>query len=325
MKILYGYRDLQKELRDPIVAIGVFDGIHIGHMRVINRVLSFRSPARDRAIVTFDPHPQEVLCSGRRPPRIMSLEHRLSIFEKMKLDAVIILRFTPFIAQMSPEEFVKRVLGGIGTRTVYVGNNFYFGRGRRGNVNVFRKIGRAHGIDIKTVQPVKKKGKIVSSTWLRGLISKGKIDRARELLRRPVSVLGTVVRGDRRGSGFGVPTANIDPHHEVVPPPGVYAVKVDTGTGLFDGVLNIGFRPTFYGRKLRKRKEPWIEVHIINFRGNIYGHLLEIFFIKRLRREKKFRNEKALKLQIEADLRHTREVLEGNRAVRKIGKYRTRS
>ncbi len=324
MKILYGYRDLQKELRDPIVAIGVFDGIHIGHMRVINKVLSFRSPARDKAIVTFDPHPLAIIRPGKHPPRIMSLEHRLSIFEKMKLDAVIILRFTPFIAQMSPEEFVKRVLGGIGTRTVYVGNNFYFGRGRRGDVNVFRKIGRAQGIDIKTVQPVKKKGKIVSSTWLRGLISKGKIDRARELLRRPVSVFGTVVKGDKRGSGFGVPTANIDPHHEVVPPPGVYAVKVDTGTGLFDGVLNIGFKPTFYGRKLRKRKEPWIEVHIINFRGNIYGHLLEIFFIKRLRQEKKFRNEKALKLQIEADLRQTREVLEGNRAVRKIGKYRTR-
>lgn len=322
MKILYGYRDLNKKLKDPIAAIGIFDGIHIGHKRVIKRVLNLREPGRDKIVVTFDPHPLTVLRPKKNPPRIMSLEHRLHIFEKMGLDATVIIRFTDFIASMSPEEFIRRVLCGIGARTVYVGANFHFGRGKSGNVGTFKDLGAKCGIDVHVVPPVKKEGKIASSTWLRKLISSGDIARAEKILRRPVSVLGTVVSGDRRGSALGVPTANIDPHQEVIPPPGVYAVKVDIDGKLFDGVLNVGFKPTFYGRKLKKRKEPHIEAHVVDFKGELYGKHLEIFFLKQLRREKKFKNEDALKSQIKKDLLKADQFLACKRNLWKIKRYK---
>ena len=322
MKILYGYRNLKVKLRDPIVAIGIFDGIHIGHKRVIKKILNLREPARDKVVVTFDPHPRTVLQPGKASPRIMSLEHRLHIFRKMGLDAAVVIQFTDFIAGMTPEEFTERVLKGIGATKVYVGSNFHFGRGKSGNVETFKRTGKHCGIDIRTVKAVRKRGRVVSSTWLRRLISAGDIEKAEKLLRRPVSVLGTVVGGDRRGKTFGIPTANIDPHQEVIPPPGVYAVKVDVDGQLFDGVLNIGFRPTFYGRKLKRREEPQIEVHIIGFERDLYGQSVEIFFIKKLRREKRFRSAEALRQQINKDAGRAKKVLAGKSAIYKIRKYK---
>ncbi len=322
MKILYGYRNLSEKLRDPIVAIGIFDGIHIGHKRVIKKILNLQEPGRDKVVVTFDPHPRTVLRPQKTSPRIMSLEHRLYILRKMGLDAAVIIRFTDFVAAMTPEDFIRRVLGGIGARKVYVGSNFHFGRGKSGNVETFERIGRDCGIDVRTVKAVKKRGRVISSTWLRKLISSGKIEKAEKLLRRPVSVLGTVVGGDSRGKGLGVPTANIDPHQEVIPPPGVYAVKVDIDGQLFDGILNIGFKPTFYGRRLKKRREPQIEAHVIGFKGDLYGRSVEIFFIKRLRHEKRFRNEEMLKKQIRRDAEHAKKILASKKVLHKIRKYK---
>jgi riboflavin kinase/FMN adenylyltransferase len=322
MQILYGYRNLEKKLKDPIIAIGIFDGIHLGHKRVIKKLLSFREPAREKVVVTFDPHPQTILRPGKRPPRIMSLDHRLFILGKMGLDAVIVIRFTDSVAMMSPEEFVKKVIKSIGARKVYVGNNFHFGKGKSGNVEKFKEIGRECGIDVQIVQPVKKGGKVVSSTWLRKLIKEGKIARAEQLLRRPVSVLGTVVKGDELGKTLGNPTANIDPHQEVIPPSGVYAVKVDISGKLYDGVLNRGFKPTFYGTKLKKRKEPRIEVHVIGYEGDLYGQNIEIFFIKRLRKEKHFKTREALIRQIKRDILKAKDVLSSKKILWKIKRYK---
>jgi len=143
------------------------------------------------------------------------------------------------------------------------------------------------------------------------------------LLRRPVSVRGTVVTGDRRGTVLGVPTANIDPHHEVIPPAGVYAVKVDAEGKFYDGVLNVGFRPTFYGRKTKhQRKEPQIEAHLIDFKGDLYGRDIEIFFIKKLRREKKFKNDEKLSIQIEEDIKLAKKILASKKVLWKIKRYK---
>ena len=150
----------------------------------------------------------------------------------------------------------------------------------------------------------------------------GKIEKAAELLRRPVSVYGEVVKGESRGRELGVPTANIDPHHEVSPPPGVYAVITDVDGKLYEGVVNIGFKPTFYGKKLNKRKEPNIEVHIINFEGNLYGKNLEIFFIKRLRKERLFKREVSLVQRIEKDIKQARSFLQSKRIEAKIKRYK---
>lgn len=323
MKTLYGYRDIGNKLKDPVVAIGIFDGIHIGHKKVIKKILSLPERSRDKVVLTFDPHPQMVLRPEKTPPRIMSLDHRLFIFEKMGLDATVVIRFTDFIAMMSPEEFIKRVIKGIGARTVYVGSNFHFGKGKSGDIETFKKLGKSFGVEVRVVEPVKKSGKVVSSTWLRKLISQGDIAKAEELLRRPVSVRGTVVTGDRRGTVLGVPTANIDPHHEVIPPAGVYAVKVDAEGKIYDGVLNVGFRPTFYGRNTRRqRKEPQIEAHLIDFKGDLYGRNIEIFFIKKLRREKKFKNYEKLSIQIEKDIKLAKKILASKKILWKIKRYK---
>ena len=244
------------------------------------------------------------------------------IFEKMGLDAVIVIRFTDFIAMMPPEEFIKRVIRGIGCRKVYVGENFHFGRGKSGNIVDLREIGKRYGIDVRTVPPVKLGRKAASSTWLRKLIRSGNIERAEQIVRRPVSVLGTVVKGDARGKTMGRPTANIDPHQEVIPPPGVYAVKADISGKLYDGVLNIGFKPTFYGGRLKKRKEPHIEAHIIDYTGDIYGHPMEIFFIKKIRKEKHFKNIEALVRQIDKDAEKAKKVLHSKKIILKIKRYK---
>ncbi|MDP8257984.1 MAG: bifunctional riboflavin kinase/FAD synthetase [Candidatus Aadella gelida] len=321
MKILYGYKNAEKNLAKPVLAIGIFDGIHLGHKRVIKRLLNDSSPGSDKVVVTFDPHPRTILFPKRVPPRIMSLEHRLSILEKMGVDAVIVIRFTEFIAKMSPEDFVKKILKGIGSEKVYIGSNFMFGHERGGDSKHFVQLGKKHGIIVKEVSPVKNGRKIISSTWLRDLISSGKIKKAEKLLRRPVSVLGTVVKGDQRGRELGIPTANIDPHHEIIPPPGVYAVIACFDGLLSKGVLNIGFKPTFYGRQIRRRKEPQIEVNIPGYDGDLYGKNMEIFFIKKIRSEKKFRNGDALKKRIKKDIEIATEILSNNDGVKKIVIY----
>ncbi|MFH1664799.1 MAG: bifunctional riboflavin kinase/FAD synthetase [Candidatus Omnitrophota bacterium] len=322
MKIFYGYKDLAGKLKDPIVAIGIFDGIHIGHKRIIKKVLNAAAPGSDRVILTFDPHPQSVLRPDKEAQRIMSTEHRLFIFEKMGLDAAVVINFTPSFAMMSPEDFVKRVLNGMGARKVYVGGNFHFGKGKKGDVRFFREVSARYGVEVEAVRPVKKRGKTVSSTWLRQLIRKGDIAKAEKLLRRPVSIFGTVVSGDKRGTALGIPTANIDPHHEVVPPSGVYAVKADLDGALHDGVMNIGFKPTFYGNALKKRKEPVMEVHLLDRVDDLYGKTMEIFFIQKLRSEKKFRDEQKLTRQITKDIRSAQKALTNKKAIRKIQKYK---
>lgn len=321
MKVFHGYKNAGG-LKDPVAAIGIFDGIHIGHKKVIKRMLNCPGEGRDRVIITFDPHPRSVLYPKKPLPRIMSLDHRLRIFEKMGVDAVVIVNFTEVIAGMTPEEFIKRVISGLGARTVFVGSNFRFGNGKKGDVNVFAEISRKYGIETRIVPPVKRRGRIVSSTRVRELVAKSDIKEAEKLLRRPVSVLGTVVKGEEIGRRIGVPTANIDPHQEVIPPPGVYAVKVDVNGKLHDGVLNIGFRPTFYGNRAKRREEPKIEVHIYDFEEHLYGATLEIFFIQKLRNEKKFHNETALVAQIMADKARARKLLADPSIARKIRKYK---
>jgi riboflavin kinase/FMN adenylyltransferase len=321
MKIFHGYRNATG-LNHPVAAIGIFDGLHIGHRKVLSRLLQASSPGRDSVVITFDPHPKNVLSHEKPLPRIMSLDHRLAIFEKMGIDAVIILHFSDFIANMGPEDFVRNVILGIGADLVLVGENFHFGRGRQGNVDTLANIGRELGIEVRKIAPVTKRGRIVSSTWVRQLVSAGRLQEAEKLLRRPVSVLGTVVSGDRRGAKLGIPTANIDPHQEVIPPPGVYAVKTEISGIIYDGILNIGFKPTFYGKTGHMRKEPSIEVHIFDLSAHLYGLSVEIFFVEKLRNEKKFRTVEELISQIKRDEARSREILDSARIVSKIRKYK---
>ncbi|MFA6636813.1 MAG: bifunctional riboflavin kinase/FAD synthetase [Candidatus Omnitrophota bacterium] len=308
MKVLRGYKGAGKSLIEPVLAIGVFDGVHLGHRKVIEKMMS-SSGGGDKTILTFDPHPETVLRPHLDLPRIMSLEHRLKLFREMGLDAAIIVKFSRHIAEMSPEDFIERVIRrGIGSERVFVGDNFYFGKGACAGTARFRKAGTERCIKVDVVKAVKKGGKVISSTRLRKLVSAGSLDEAEKLLGRPFSVLGTVVSGDGIGRVIGTPTANIDPHHEVIPPVGVYAVKIALEGKHFPGVLNIGYKPTFYGRS-PKRKEPVIEAHILGFSGDLYGMDIEVFFVKRLRSEQHFSSKEKLRSAIEKDIETARAIM----------------
>ena len=220
---------------------------------------------------------------------------------------MIIVNFTKSLANMSPKEFVNSlVVSRIDVKEIYVGENFYFGKGAKAGVETLREIGKSFGFNVRVVRPIEIAGDMISSSAIRRLIMDGRIEKAAKFLGRPVSVLGTVVGGSRLARALGYPTANINPHHEVIPPSGVYAVSVRYRGRPFKGVLNIGSRPTFYSPRDR---EPTIEAHIFDFNERIYGKDLEILFIKKLRDEQRCASRDELVAQIRKDETAARTIL----------------
>jgi riboflavin kinase/FMN adenylyltransferase len=308
MTVIWGLRDIKKRIRDSVITIGVFDGVHVGHRLIIRKVverarqLNFKS-----VVVTFDPHPLKVLDRTVKVPSLISLKHRIGMIKALGVDYVVVIKFTRSFSRISPERFIKNVLiDKLGLREIFVGENFYFGRNARAGIDRLEGLSGNLGFNSGRVRPVKIEGKIVSSSIIRRSIEDGDLASASKYLGHRVSLLGTVVSGTRLARILGYPTANINPHHEVVPPAGVYAVRIVYNRRYYNGILNIGLRPTFYGPSDR---EPAIEVHIFGFNKRIYGKDLEIFFIKKLRDEVKFRNKDELIAQIEKDAERARSIL----------------
>ena len=309
MKIIRGTNKIKRSIKKAVVAIGIFDGVHIGHRRIIEELLlRSRRIGGKATVLTFDPHPLKVIHPKVPPPRLMSLEHRLRLIKEIGADISIVANFTEALSRYSPEDFIKRILiGRIGAKAVIVGKGFSFGRGRSGDTSYLKRICRKLRIDLAVVQPVTLKGKVVSSTRIRSLILKGKLHQAAAMLGRPVSILGTVTSGSGlAGRVLGYPTANIDPHHEALPPSGVYVVRARVGRRWHGGILNIGLRPTFTKGKV---VDPRIEVHLFGFRKHIYGKELEINFKRRIRPERAFSSEKGLIKQIRKDEAKARRIL----------------
>lgn len=299
MKIIHNLSNLKRPAKGTIVTVGVFDGVHLGHKKIIKRVVSrARDSGLKSVVLTFDPHPLKVLSPGLEVPSLISLKHRLEMLESLGVDYCIILHFTRKISLLSAETFVKKILSDkLNLKEIYVGENFFFGKGAVASIDALKKLSKRFAFKVVPVRPIKILGKTVSSSLIRDLIIRGDVSRASKFLGRPVSVLGTVVKGARRGRILGFPTANIDPHHEAVPPCGVYAVMVKLDDKVFKGILNIGTRPTFYGH----RREPAIEVHIFDFNKKIYGRDIEVIFLKKMRDERKFSDQDLLAAQIKKD------------------------
>lgn len=268
-----------------VVAIGVFDGVHRAHRRIIEYAVRRARAARLKCIVlTFWPHP-----AGEQS--LYSLQHRRRIIAELGVDRCVVVRFTRRFASLNPESFIRDILvKELHARLVCVGENFRFGRSAAGTTATLRRYAGRWGYAVRVFGVMKHRGRTISSTAIRSLIAVGRIAEAGRLLGRPVSVFGTVVRGDSRGRGLGFPTANIDPHHEILPPPGVYAVRVALGTRGTAGICYIGTRPTFKGRSQRIS----VEVHLFGFSGDLYGRDLELFFVRRIRGDKKFPSVQAL-------------------------------
>ncbi len=297
MKIYSGFHDKTLKPRPRAVAIGVFDGVHRGHQRILKKILKDAKEKKWKSmIITFDPQPNKVLRPNAPHPILISLSHRLRFFEQMGIDEAIVIRFNRQFSKISHLFFLEQLLlKKAGLRSLAVGHDFCFGYKGRGNGSFLSDESKKLGFRFNEVPPLRQSGEIISSTAIRALIERGKLERAEKMLGRPVSVYGNVVRGRRRGRGIGFPTANLNPHHETLPPRGVYAAWGLLGRRKLKGVVHIGERPTFGDR------EKALEVHFLDFHQNIYGKELELLFVKRLRHTQKFKSKHLLAGAIKKD------------------------
>jgi riboflavin kinase/FMN adenylyltransferase len=293
-----------------VIAIGIFDGVHKGHKKILAAAVRIAGKNRTKAIaVTFYPHPLSVLRPGKSPLSLISLKHRINLIKSAGVDRCAVIGFTKDFAAVSAEDFIKKILiKKFNAGWVVIGEDFTFGAGRKGDYYFLKARSSAYGFKTVKIKALKYKGAAISSSVLRQLIREGRLKLAERLLGRPVSVTGTVVRGNRLGRVLGFPTANINPHHEAAPPSGVYAVKVNLDKKHHNGVLNIGIRPTFYGLN-KQDKEPAIEVFVFNFSKTIYGKNIEVLFVKKLRDEKKFDSKEDLVRQITKDIKEAESAL----------------
>jgi len=284
----------------PVLALGNFDGLHRGHLKIIERV---RRGAAEHGgtpmAMTFDPHPSRVVRPDKAPPLLMTKEQRLEAFERAGINAVAVVRFTPELSQWDPETFVRTVLvDWLRVSEVWVGANFLFGHDRSGNFSTLRTLGQRYGFRADKIDPVRYKEFVVSSTRVRRLVSEGRMDEAGALLGHQFYVDGRVVPGAHRGRELGFPTANLETSNELLPPNGVYATMVTIDGIVHPSITNVGVRPTF-GDTARTV----IEAYVLGYEGDLYGRQVRLGFVQRLRDERKFEDVDALRAQIEADRR----------------------
>lgn len=300
---------LLRSIESPVaLAAGFFDGLHRGHARVVNRTRERAGALGGEAwILSFDIHPLKILRPEIAPRMLTSTGHKLLLFERFGMDGCILLPFTRDLAGMEAEAFVEWLAGCMPClKEMHVGRNWRFGKGGRGDVPLLKALGDRHGFRVCAAAPVMRAGQPVSSTRIRGEIESGALAPARAMLGRPFSVLGTVMPGRQVGRQLGFPTANLEPHNEILPPYGVYAVHAWVDGRLLDGVANYGTRPTF---KTPDGGRPLLEIHLLDFSGNVYGRQIEIFFVRLLRPEKTFRSVEQLTRQMSRDVLNARGVL----------------
>jgi len=278
----------------------VFDGVHIGHRAILSAVVKKAMAIRGTGMVlTFFPHPQ-----GQSS--LYSLEHRLRLIAELGIDVCAVIKFSRAFAKIPAESFIRNILvKKINAHYVYVGKNFRFGKNASGDFSLLKRYSRIYGFRLKGFEVIKANHRNISSTYIRRLIAAGNLELAKKMLGCPVSVFGTVIKGTSLAEKMGFPTANINPHHEILPPSGIYAVQVILNKNKLNGVCYIGRRPTFSMQSLRGKIKnlKHVEVHIFNFHKNIYDKNLEIQFLKKIREEKKFSSSPPLVEQIKKDIK----------------------
>ena len=310
MEILRVREKIYQKFSSPSVAIGNFDGVHLGHREILSRtVKSAHDRGKEAVVYTFDPHPRIVLNKVQDVPRINTEAEREQILEELGIDVLILAEFTPEYASQTPEQFVENTLvEGLGVRSLFVGENYRFGKGRSGTAVMLKKTGHELGFTVHVVPSVKVDEVVVSSSEIRKLLLSGEIRRANELLGRPFKIAGKVIHGHSRGKKLGFPTANIKPEPKLCPPDGVYAVYCildDDKKNLRPGVMNIGWNPTFKDRRVS------YEAHIMDLDRDLYGQRIEMQIIDRIRAEMTFGNVEELKEQIRKDIKYSREIFSG--------------
>lgn len=291
-----------------VVTVGTFDGVHRGHALVIERTATAaRARGLRSIVVTFDPHPLDVVNPSAAPPLLTLWDEKLEALSQTAVDAVAVVPFTTELAALSPEEFVERILmGRYGMRELLIGYDHGFGRGRAGDAESLRLLGQRLGFPLQVVDPVQSAdGSPISSTAIRRAIAHGDLARALEGLGRRYSFSGSVVSGDRRGRLLGFPTLNLQlgSHRKLLPPHGVYAVRAQARDATFGGMMNLGPRPTFGDDRIT------LEVHLFEAEGDWYGQTLRVEFVARLRDTMRFSGAEALVAQLRTDAENARIAL----------------
>lgn len=300
METIFGIKQIQTKLTSSVVTLGVFDGVHLGHQEVIKKTINLANERNGESVIlTFDRHPKSVL-SQTQQSCITSLEHRLVLFEQLGVDISVVLEFEKKISEISAEDFITKILHEwLSAKVIVLGFDCSFGKDRKGNASMVRSYAEKYGFEVVVCDPLDFEGEITSSTTIRKHVIQGNLQKARGMLGRRVSVFGTVVKGSGRGHGLGFPTANLNLHHEIKPPSGVYATKVFMEGKEFSAITNIGTCPTF--EDSAHNDEPIVEVHIIDFSESIYGKDMEVQFLYKLREEARFGSVDELKLQLGRD------------------------
>jgi riboflavin kinase / FMN adenylyltransferase len=305
MIIFKSITEITEKLRHPAVTIGNFDGVHLGHREIFRRVRELaRAAGGVSVVVTFVPHPLQVLSPGTGVKLITSPREKESLIEASGIDYLLEIPFDAAFAALSAQEFVEKVLVGVlGMEQLVIGYDYAFGRGREGNVTLLRQLGERFGYAVELLPAVANGATVYSSTKVRQMVSEGDVKGVVSILGRHYCLTGSVVHGEHRGRGLGFPTANLDTQEELLPAAGVYAVKVRVGAAFFDGACNIGTNPTFQNDRLS------LEVFLLDFEGDLYGEEVSLYFLDRLRGEQRFPDLETLKAAIAADVERCRNIL----------------
>jgi riboflavin kinase/FMN adenylyltransferase len=304
MEILRSIPELS-ELSGPLfLAIGVFDGVHLGHQAVISTSARHAKDAGGTpVVVTFDPHPAKVLRPQDAPHLLTATQHKIALIRDLGVAHLLILRFDLEFAATAPEDFVRQlVTNSHPLREICVGHEWSFGKGRAGNLALLKKLGATWDFDVVGVQAVTVNGEVVSSTAIRRAVADGDLIKATQMLGREYTILGTVKAGEKLGRKLGFPTANLSAHSEQFPPNGVYVAEARLADALYRGVANLGYRPTVSAGQ----PERLLELHLFDLSKDIYGEEVEVRFLRYLRPEQKFESVDALAAQIARDVEQAR-------------------
>ena len=307
MEILRSIPELSRLPGPVFLAIGVFDGVHLGHQAVISTSAKHADNENGTAVVvTFDPHPEKVLRPKAAPHLLTATQHKIELIRKLGVRHLLIIHFDSDFAATPPQDFVQQLVGCSNPlREICVGHEWAFGKNRAGNLDLLKRLGAESHFNVVGIPPVKINGTVVSSTAIRQAVEAGDFAKAAAMLGRDYTILGMVVRGDNLGKKIGFPTANLSAHSEQFPPNGVYLAEASLDGQLFPGLVNLGFRPTISSGK----SERVLEIHLLDFQEDIYRRDLEVKFIRFLRPEKKFDGLDALVAQIRRDVTQARELL----------------
>jgi riboflavin kinase/FMN adenylyltransferase len=306
MEIIRGLEALKESYPNTVMTIGNFDGLHLGHQKILLTVIKKSEEMRGTSmVVTFDPHPMKVLAPEREIKLLTTPRERERLLEAMRIKVLLCINFNKEFAHLPPDDFVEDVLvEKIDAKAVIVGQNYAFGKDRKGTTELLRRRGRKYGFSVNVVRNARVNREVVSSSKIRSLLLKGQVFEASTFLGRAYSIEGDVIRGAGRGEKLlHVPTANITTPNELVPKEGVYAVRIGLRGEFFDGAANVGKKPTF-GDTVTS-----YEVHIFNFSGNLLGEHLRIYFVDWIRSERSFPDALSLEKQISNDIEHAKEIL----------------